>query len=72
MTPKDIKIELMKAGVTQADISRQSGRSRAQVCRVINNNECVSDPVRRAVAAAINRDVSEVWPEYYQNRRKRA
>lgn len=65
MTPLEIKIELMKARISQADIARDCGVSRSQVNRVIGN-QCVSDHVRRAVAAAIGKCVENVWPEYYQ------
>ena len=66
MTPLDIKIELMRAGISQADIARDCGVSRSQVSRVICN-QCVSDHVRRAVASAIGRGVDKVWPEYYRS-----
>ena len=64
MTPLDIKIELLRAGVSQADIARECEVSRSQVSRVIGN-QCVSDHVRRAVATAIGKGVEDVWPEYY-------
>ena len=67
MTPKDIKIELLRADITQADIARACNRSRAQVHRVVHG-ECVSDPVRRAVAKAIGRRVEDIWSEYYRCR----
>ena len=65
MTPLDIKIELMRAGISQADIARECRVSRSQVSRVIGN-QCVSDHVRRAVATAIGKGVENIWPEYYR------
>ncbi|WP_319525729.1 helix-turn-helix domain-containing protein [uncultured Desulfosarcina sp.] len=65
MTPLDIKIELLRAGISQADIARECGVSRSQVNRVIGNL-CVSDHVRRTIATAIGKGVENVWPEYYQ------
>lgn len=65
MTPTDIKIELLRAGVSQAVIAQQCDVSRTQVNRVIHDHNCVSDKVRRAIADAIKKDVKEIWPEYY-------
>ncbi len=65
MTPLDIKIELMRSNITQAEIARRCKVSRSQVHRVVHN-QCVSDPVRRIVAQAIGKPVVDVWPEYYR------
>jgi len=63
MEPIDIKHALEKAGYTQKKIADQCGVTPTQVKRVINGS--VSDPVRRAIAKAIGKDVKEIWPEYY-------
>lgn len=68
MTPLDIKIELMKANVTQAQIARECDVSRFQVCRVINDPNSVSAHVRERIAHHIGRDVADVWPDYYLRR----
>lgn len=64
MKPIEIKIALMRAGFTQAEIAQSCGVTPTQVHRVIFCNT-VSDNVRRTIAKAINKDVSDVWPEYY-------
>jgi len=63
MTPLEIKIALMKACVTQAEIAKRCSVKPPQVHRVINGD--ISDNVRREIAKAINKDVKEIWPEYY-------
>ena len=63
MTPLEIKIELLKAGITQVSVAKMAGVSPSQVRRVICGS--VSDNVRRAIAKAIKKDVEEIWPEYY-------
>ena len=63
MNPIEIKIALMRAGVTQSEIARICGVSPTQVARVIQGS--TSDRVRRAIAGAIKKDVKRIWPEYY-------
>ena len=63
MEPIDIKHALEKAGFTQKKIADQCGVTPTQVKRVINGS--VSGSVRRAIAKAINKDIKEIWPEYY-------
>lgn len=65
MTPKEIKIELMKADVSQAQIAQECDVSHTQVWRIIHKPEVVSDKVRRCIASHIGRDVADIWPEYY-------
>ncbi|RJP82771.1 MAG: hypothetical protein C4522_02695 [Desulfobacteraceae bacterium] len=63
MTPLEIKIALMCAGISQSEIARRCNVKPPQVHRVVNGD--VSDNVRREIAAAIKKDVKEIWPEYY-------
>lgn len=67
MNPIEIKIALMHAGVTQAEIARQCGVTPTQVHRVIFKGT-VSDHVRRAIAKTIGKDVKTIWPEYYSRK----
>lgn len=63
-TPKQIKIALMEADVTQQDIATSIERSITNVNLVIHK-KTVSDRTRRAIADALGRDVKEIWPEDY-------
>ena len=63
-TPADIKAELVRLEVSQADIARDCGVHRATVSRVISG-DVVSDKVRRQVARAIKRDPALIWPQAY-------
>ena len=63
MEPIEIKIALMRAGITQTEISKRCGVSPSQVRRVVGGS--ISDHVRREIARAINKKVEEIWPEYY-------
>jgi len=64
MDPVEIKIALMRAGVTQADIARQEGVSINAVHLVVHGR-AVSDKIRRAIAAAIKTDIKLIWPSTY-------
>ena len=61
MTPIDIKIELMRAGISMADIGRRCGLTRQAVSMVISG---VNRSVRaeQAIAAALGRQVDELFP----------
>ena len=61
MNPLDIRIELMRAGVKQADIARKAKVSDAHVSRVIDGDS-TSDRVQKLIARAIGKPVSEVFP----------
>lgn len=66
MTPIEIKIEMMRQRVSQADIAREGKVSRGHVFRVIEGTS-VSDPVQRLIASAINMPVEDVFPHRYKN-----
>lgn len=57
-----IKSELILAGVTQMDISRKSGIHPVSINDVISGKRRTQH-VREAIASAINKDVSYLWPE---------
>ena len=63
-TPTDIRVELLKRKVTQAEIARGCGVHRTTVSRVIAG-EVVSDKVRRQIASAIEIDPALIWPQAY-------
>lgn len=64
MPPPEIRIALMRAGITQAEIARQTKVVASHVCRVIDGTDS-NDRVRRAIAAAIGIDIKRVWPSIY-------
>ena len=64
MNPKEIRIALIRAGVSQAAIARELGVAPSAVCRIIDGI-LISDRVRRAIAAAIGIDIKRIWPSTY-------
>jgi lambda repressor-like predicted transcriptional regulator len=64
MPPTEIRIALIRAGITQAEIARQTKVVPSHVCRVIDGTDS-NDRVRRAIAAAIGIDIKRVWPSIY-------
>lgn len=76
MTPLEIKIELLKKGVTHDQIAKSLDPpvTRPAVTRVIAK-KWVSARIMQAIADAINRDVKYVFSEYYfksQDKKKTA
>lgn len=61
MTPVEIKIELLKAGITQTAIANDCGVSRQAVHQVVNGRSS-SYRVRCLVASSIGKPVESVWP----------
>ena len=68
--PIEIKVALIRAKKTQAQIARKLGVSKVIVTHVIKNQR-TSHRVRRAIAKAIGRRINELWPES-NNKRKAA
>lgn len=64
MSPQEIRVALLRAGVSQAEIARALGKSRTLINRVIDGTS-VSDLVRKRIATAINKDVESIWPSTY-------
>lgn len=64
MEPIEIKISLMRAGISQTEIARRCGVSVTQVKRVIFGS--MSCHIREEIAKAIGMDVAEIWPEHYK------
>ncbi len=70
MTPAKIQYLLKKNGLTQKALAQRIGVCEMTVSRVINKMP-ISDRVMRAVAAAVERPVQNVFPEYYLQPPKR-
>lgn len=62
MTEVEIKIELLKAGVSQSKIASDCGCSRQLVSAVIKHRR-TTRRVREAVAKAIDKPLIEVFPD---------
>ena len=67
MTPVEIRVAILRASTTQAEIARRVGCSRAMVCQIIDG-KLVSDRIRRAIAEAIRIPVENIWRSYYLSR----
>ena len=66
MEPQDIRAELTRNRIAQTAIARKLEVSPSTVNKVIDGFS-VSDRIRKAIAAAIGKDVTDIWPTYYQN-----
>jgi lambda repressor-like predicted transcriptional regulator len=69
MEPIDIKYALERSlgRGAQTIIAKRCGRTPQMVYRVITLSE-TSAHIRREIAKAIGKDVSEIWPQYYAKR----
>lgn len=64
MTPQEIQTALRKKKSTQRAIAGQLGVSEMSVSRVIHRLS-TSDRIMRAVAQAIGKPKTDVFPDYY-------
>jgi lambda repressor-like predicted transcriptional regulator len=64
MEPNEIRIEMLRRGVTQSGLARDIGVTVQSVHRIIENKN-VSHKIRMAVAKAIGKDLKEIWPSTY-------
>lgn len=64
MDPQEIRVELLRNRMTQAEIAESLGVHPTAVNKVIDGLS-TSDRIRRAVADAIKTDVRRVWPSIY-------
>ena len=64
MDPTEIKIAMMRAGVTQTRIAARLGIKRQTVYLVVNHR-AVSHRIRTAIAEAIQMDLKRIWPSTY-------
>jgi lambda repressor-like predicted transcriptional regulator len=62
MTPNEIRAELMIKGVRVIDIAANLGIKHPNVSAVIAGKRPTGH-IRQAIASAINKSVSEIWPE---------
>lgn len=64
MTPDEIRIAMIMAGVTQAELARRNKVRPITINRIIMGLS-VSDRVMRSIADAIGIDVKRIWPSVY-------
>jgi hypothetical protein len=64
MTPKQIRIELLKADVTMAEIARKIPVSPQAVAQVVDR-KLVSNRIMEAVSTAISKDKHYVFNDYF-------
>ena len=64
MSPVEIKVALLRAGITQAQIARKTKVHPSHVSRLVEGTK-TNDRVRRAIAAAVGIDIKRIWPSIY-------
>ena len=64
MSPQEIRVAMLRAGVRQSALARALCVSPSTIIRVIEGST-VSDRIRRSIACAINMDVKDIWPSTY-------
>lgn len=66
MKPNEIRAELMRHNVQQSEIARELGITRPNVSVVVSGKR-PNPIIRAAIAKAINKPVSEIWPDQQEN-----
>jgi lambda repressor-like predicted transcriptional regulator len=64
MRPKEIRILLLKADITQAELARELEAQPQLIYHVIMGN-IVSDRVRQHIAKRLGIDIKRIWPDPY-------
>lgn len=64
MSPVEIKVALLRAGVTQAQIARKTKVHPSHVSRLVEGAK-TNDRVRHAIADAAGIDIKMIWPSIY-------
>ena len=65
MSPTEIRIAMLKTGVTQAGIARELDVDKSAVHLIIEGR-AVSDRIRRKIAERVGLDVAVIWPSTYR------
>lgn len=61
MQPTVLKLAIVSSGHSQKEIALAVGLHATHLSRIVNGLRC-DDPTKNAIAAALGRDVSELWP----------
>jgi len=64
MSPTEIKVALLRAGVTQAQIARKTKVHPSHVSRLVEGVK-TNNRVRHAIADAAGIDIKRIWPSIY-------
>lgn len=64
MDPVEIKVAMLRAGVTQKQLAEKLG-VRRQTVHLVIENRAVSHRIRSAIASAIGIDLKRIWPSTY-------
>lgn len=64
MSPMDIRIAMLRSGVTQMDIARELGVAKTAVYLVIEGR-AVSNRIREKISERIGIDIRRIWPSTY-------
>ena len=62
--PDEIRIAMLRAGISQSELARQNQVSSTMINRVVLGLS-VSDRVMRSIADAIGIDIKRIWPSIY-------
>jgi DNA invertase Pin-like site-specific DNA recombinase len=64
MEPDEIRVLLIRAKVSQAEIAREKKVGRQSVYKVIQGLSA-SDRIRKCIAEKTNTDIKRIWPDPY-------
>lgn len=64
MEPDEIRILLVRAKVTQAEIAREEEVKPSAIYKVIEGDS-VSDRLRKKIAQKVGVDIKRIWPDPY-------
>ena len=64
MKPKELRILLLRAEITQAELARELKCQPQLIFHVVEGN-IVSDRVRQHIAKRLNVDIKRIWPDPY-------
>jgi len=67
LTPSDIKIAMLRIGISQSEIAEALNEERASVSGVINGRRTTRS-IREAVAKAIGKPIADVFPDEVHRR----
>lgn len=67
MSPVEIKVAMLRVGVSQADIARKCNVHRSMIGHIIHGR-AVAAHIHNAIATAINIPAKQIWPDYYETR----
>lgn len=64
-TPTPLKLAIAASGLRQREIAATVGCDDSQLSRWVNGLHCQDPATRAAIAAAVGRQVGELWPDLH-------